>query len=582
MVIDFGNYRYISEDVQTTDQEYSGNLIKTSPYLQSLAYNSEKFNKLVKSRKYEEAADYASQYHFNDAKKQAELENNIETLRMKGRQVSAFYSKVDENDIDKVDFFQSVFENGGLEEIADNEYAKEYSNFKNQVGGVNSQSLSITFPNGWFDSYNNFDFFVEHSGLTEQELKANGIVPKINKGNTIIQFDKSNALANKILNNLPRSFYTSNSKYVQGLDIDGNVVEQDYDITRQSLNRMRNLVEQTQHINNYYEDEVKSFTKNYSSTIGGLLAPELEDLKQQRAKGELTPSQFNTAYKTKFNNILTTLQNIGSSSYEIYGNNGKDINDETLRLLSNEERAEAIRMISSDYDVTLKAMVSNGEIGTLVEIGALSEQPKNISDNAQYKDMTKSRRFQFFIPGLFTDLAQQQINRNTLTRSAQEINNMQDYFYDYKTINKETITPNGLGNFIYTKNNKSIEIGKDEAQRLINKDMAIKDGQKIKYQFINNYDYLVGFDNYNNLVKQYAFNVVNELYPDIALEDVDGNSLSIEDAFNLMSPSGITVNNVNRFYVNNSVSSKLEELYNIYNNIINSANYYINYNRIIN
>lgn len=606
MVINFGKYRFVSEgndgyDYNTLGKNGFGYIdVSNSPFAQSLNYDEKKFNDLIKNRQYEEAANYASKYHFNDPEIQAQHENDIETLRLKGRQVSAFYDKIDKRDLDAVDFNMSVFEDGGLESLnSDNLFSNKYIEAKNKLGGENSTALKIKFnPQertifGFIpitDNPNSLESFYKNSGWNEQYLSSQGIKVTKEKGKDVLIFDKANPLANQIINNLPYRIQSDNvlnymfggesNIEVEGLDDKGNVIQQNINDTYNAIHTMQQLVDQTKNVVINYQNDGQTLVKNYSSTIGGLLAPELEELKQQRDRGELTPSQYNTAYKTKYNNILTTLQNIGSSAYEIYGNNGKDINDETLRLLNNKERAEAIRMISSDYDVTLKAMVSNGEIGTLVEIGALPEQVKNIGDNPIYDEMTKSRRFQFFIPGLFTDLAQQQINRNTLTRSSQELNSMQDYAYTYKTFNNEDITPNGLGSFIYTKNNQSIEIAKEDAQRIINKDMAIKDGQKLKYQFINDSDYLANFDTYDALVKQYAFNVVNELYPRTPIEDMQGNQISIEEAFNMMSLNGSTVMYDKAWNLNTSVKRKLDELYNIYNSILKSADYYINTNRI--
>ena len=93
MKINFGNYTYFNGK---TDSIY---ITKESPsykfsYTQSRKFNENKFNQLVANRQYSDAADYASQFHFNDPETQKAHESDIINLRRSGRVLGAIYGKI--------------------------------------------------------------------------------------------------------------------------------------------------------------------------------------------------------------------------------------------------------------------------------------------------------------------------------------------------------------------------------------------------------------------------------------------------------------------------------------------------------
>lgn len=611
MVVKFNGYRLVTTDGVSANSDISINDKELGNLAKSYEFDEKKFNQLINQRKYNEAADYAAQYHFDNAKKQEAHENYIENLRRDGRRLSAFYSNVAPEDMDAIDFNMGVFEDGGIDALSDtNDYKNNFIEAKNNIGGQGSTTLKVTFKptkhylfgikRGFFDALlpdnpYSIENFYDKIGMSAEELSEKGINITIEKGRPTITFDKSHGLANKILYNL--AYFNSISDdttwlgarktdfnhdiQITGYDGNGKKVQQTvYNNTDLPLRNIKRIINNTNDIASNYENLDENKVKVYSSTIGGLISPELEDLKKQYKSDKITAAQYRSALNTQYNEIIGTLKSIGSGGYQIYGNNGKEISDNTLRLLDNKERSRAIDMISNSDDITLESMVSNGQIGTLVTIGALEEEKKKIGYNPTYDDMTKSRRFQFFIPGLFTDLVQKQINRNTLTRAVQEINSMQDGNYEYQTVDGEKIKPDGRGFFNRIKGKTFTTISKDEAQTLINKDMAILDGKKIKYQFINDNDQLVNYNGYDSLVKQYAYNVVNELYPTVPLIDVYGNPITIDKAFENVSFLGTKVNDFTRTELSAEVSAKLNEFYNIYNSIINSTDYYVRNGKI--
>lgn len=621
MVIEFNGYRYISEDLVSANANYNldnnGKRIlynngqstslsnEENNVLNSFQYNEKEFNSYIRKHEYEKAANYLSKFRFNDVETQAEHENDIENLRKEGRKLNGLYGHVNENDLDAVDFSFSVFEDGGLDVLPDeNTYKQKFEYFKNRIGGANATTLKVEFlptkrqlfgiNSVVFDALardkNDVEEFYKKSGLSEEILRANGITIDEENGRPIMIFDKSNKLANTILYNLPYN-RTTKEGYIEGLssgiwitgyDGNGNEIKNQDEryigaTNNNNLFLMQQLVDSSNKTVQNYKELAGNAIKEYSSVVGDFIAPELEQLKRQLANKQITPSEFNTLYKTKFDWVYNKLQNIGSGAYKMYFNGDKN---DVLIEADDKQRQEIIKLLSSGDDLTLNSMVCDGEIGTLIEIGATRIADKDIKDNTSLEDMTKGKRWQIFIPGLFTEEAQKQINRNTITRAAQEVNSMQQWGFEYKTVDGISITPNGIDGYIYKKgNNVRTNLSELEAKHIISKDMAILDGQKIKYQYINNNDELVNFNTYNEILKRYSLNVVNELYPYIDLIDIYGNVIDLDTAFNNMSFAGTEVNDTFSRNINSQVRNKLNELYSVYNNILKSVDYYIRNNK---
>ena len=99
-----GNYNR-----NNTSQKYYNNLANTYAFKASI------FNDLIASGDYDKAADYASQYHFDDIDKQREHENNIINLRNEARKIGAVYGRCKDNDLAQLKFIDNVFNNNGIE-----------------------------------------------------------------------------------------------------------------------------------------------------------------------------------------------------------------------------------------------------------------------------------------------------------------------------------------------------------------------------------------------------------------------------------------------------------------------------------
>ena len=533
MKVSFGNYSYYNPNDNSAVPK--GNAIN------KYKFNNSLFQQLIANRQYQDAADYASQFHFDDPATQRAHENDILNLRREGRKIAAVYGRIDDVDkLNKISFLDHVFVDGGLEQISDNPYAKRFAEFKQNLGSTHKKgvvgysneideeatAISFTFAPekqtlfgiDWLAKDNtkrSVESFYANSGLNEAQLKSAGVEVIHKDGFTTIKFDKSNALANKIIYNaLPGTLKGDSgggSDYnivLKGYNSDGKEIG---DISRwrsQSWNEMRNIISDAEDAKTSAFQVLDMAKKDYSSTVGPALDDNLEILNQMLASGQITQQEYNQQRKAVGSIMDQAIRSLGSGNYEMFSNAYNDKStDETLVSLSDKQRSEIIQSISAANPKNLhfNAMVSNGQIGTLVTIDADEVSDKNISDNDDRNEV-KRRRRQVFIPGFMSEIAQEKINRNTSTRAIQEINSMQDYGYAFKTSDGQEIYSSTDGKFYIDGQ----EISKDDATKAINKTMIIEDATaNLKYQFTNNSGEMYDVEGYEEIARKIAVKAAN-------------------------------------------------------------------------
>ena len=210
MKINFGDYTYF--DGKNGIYIPKGSTDYPFTFIQSHMFDENKFNQLVANRQYNDAADYASQFHFSDPETQKAHESDIINLRRSGRVLGAVYGRVkDPTDLAKITFADNVFADGGLERGGNSEINTAFEDLKSKIGSTvdsdgnvtnEASTLEITFEPktnkllgiDWLmpDNNNNIENFYKTSGLNVNTRRDNG-VQVINKaGSTIIRLDKSN------------------------------------------------------------------------------------------------------------------------------------------------------------------------------------------------------------------------------------------------------------------------------------------------------------------------------------------------------------------------------------------------------
>ena len=587
MKISFGNYSYYDPTKKSVVPQGDG--------ANKYKFNNSLFQQLIAHRQYQDAADYASKYHFDDPATQRAHENDILNLRREGRKIAAVYGRIDDADkLNKISFLDNVFVDGGLEQISDNPYAERFASFKEHLGSTHKKGLigytdeidkeataiSFTFAPekqklfgiDWLAKDNttkSIEAFYANSGLNEAALKSAGVEITHKDGFTTIKFDKSNPLANKIIYNAIPSTSGGDigggSDYnikLKGYTADGKEIKDSSSLSRLYWTEIRNMIADADEAKTEAFSTLDMAEKDYSSTVGPSLDDNLEQLNQLFATGQITQQEYNQQRKIVGSILDQAIRSLGSGNYEMFSNAYNDeATDETLLSLSNEQRSEMIQSITAADPKSLhfNAMISNGQIGTLVTIDADEVDNKNINDE-DTRNQVKRRRRQIFIPGFMSELAQEKINRNTSSRAVQEINSMQDYGYGFKTTDGQEIYSSMDGRFW----RDGQEISKDDAIKAINKTMIVEDATaNLKYQFTNKEGTMYDTDGYENMARAISVKAANELNPEVSF----GDKVTVQDIFDKKG-AGATVADKYASKMQYQLYDKYQDVFDIYDKIM--------------
>ena len=601
MKINFGKYTYFGD----INKNYNNN----SQY----AFDKSYFDKLIGNRQYNDAADYASKYHFSDPQTQMELENDIANLRRNGRILSAIYSKIDRpQDLARVEFANSVFKDGGIESLlqSDNKetknYAKRFMDIKSRIGsketytGVfdttptveEATSLSVSFEPkkqtflgiDWLnpDNDNNIDNFYEQSGLTQKQLETAG-VRVINKdGKTTLNFTKDNPLANEILYNIPKAVNKNRAGDLGVLNWGGdkNVTITGYNAKGEKLGvqygaeTLQQMIDEANKTSDEFFKDSKIDDRGYSSVVGPSINDDLDALNEAYNTGQIDENTYAKEYKRVAGWIDDLVAGMGSGNYKFYSNAFNPIaTDETLHEIDNDKRGDLMNFMTSvkKNRIHYLSMISNGEIGTLIVVDGASDEPH---ETDEVTSSYKSRRRMIFVPGLFTEEAQKKINRNSSLQAIQEYNDMLRWGYDYQFVDGSKV---GVSEDGRVWSNDGKEIDKDEFIKNLNKDMIKRQAvDALKYQYLNDKDEIINYNAYDQQAKNIAIKAANDISPEIPLIDKDNKPLSLDEIF--MHKSVLDDEQLlNEKYIDDvqfQVYKKLNDIYDVYNFIMKGISYY--------
>jgi hypothetical protein len=602
MKINFGNYTYFDNNndgvnIQKGDTSYP------FTFIQSHMFDENKFNEMISNRQYSDAADYASQFRFNDPRVQQQLESNIANLRRNGRILGAIYGRIQNpQDLANVEFYDNVFVDGGIDKLPKNTTGDSSLNtavddfiaMKSRLGSSENgeaTSLTVTFQPkkqtllgvDWLmpDNDINIDNFYQNSGITEKELTDANVQVLHKDGRTILKFNKSNPMANKILYNLPTGGGNRVGDIpvpdfdmpirIEGYDDKGNAVGF---ASRHQVRQIQDLINSTKQTKENYFQELNT-EKDYSSTIGPAVDDTLSALQQMYMSGQIDETTFNREYKKNCGIIDAAIASLGSGHYEMYSNSfNENPNDERLSPMDNEQRSYIARMIgsASPKDRHLLTMVSNGKIGTLVVINSENANPKDLGENSDAADMTKTRRFEVFIPGLLAEQAQAKINSNSKTSAIQELNAMQDWGYEYPLADGTKLSADGFGGF----KKGDITIDKNQAIREIDKAMIIEQSlSALKFEYLNTAGDMINKDAYEQMARLTALRGAEDMYPGVKLQDGQGNEYTVDDIFNYHTGATEPTKDI-KSESQYLVYDKILEIYDIYDRIMQGLTYYNN------
>lgn len=582
--------------------------IETNPN-KDYSYDQNVLDSKIANRDYEGAINYARQYHPTDPAKLKAWNDCIDELERNGRIVNAIYTKVDDKTKrDKIEFYNNVFLPSGGIVNSDNIIANRFKDMKKGIGSkydengnyLEATKLSVSFAPEeqslfgldflYPDNKYNIDNFYKQSGLNRQILEQQGVtVTKDSNNNTVLTFDKSNPLANKILYNVPSdpnkyrgdSFsinISDKTPIITGYDSNDNKLGTNYGISR----AFKHLINDAKNTKDAIYAKNELVPKNYASIIGPSLTDDLDALNEQYNSGAISPNDYNKLLKREDKEIIDQVKSIASGQWRMYSNaKNKFGTDETLDELDNVSRAEVATLISSTpiNRLRIQSMVAHGTIGTFISIDADPKSTKAAAnDNMEttVDEMIKTRRLQVFIPGFLQDKVQSKINDRSEIKAAQELDNMQDYGYKYKCVNGKTLQYDGNGGYIKDNDLNNI-LSKEEASKEIEKDIICKHYKNnLKFKHLNVLDQLIDTDGYRNEAKEIAIKAANSLYPNIPLVKEDGTKMTIDEIYNYIwetdSSYGITKNGYTQLQYEQY--SKVKEIFEIYQQIMSGIDFY--------
>ena len=526
MILNFGDYIF-NDGINSIDGEKSKmiNVVANSTRMQGTkaivnngnidvyqqyAFNENYFNNLINQGKIQDAVDYASRYRPVDNDKRREFDANLASLRQQAKYENNFKSNLTEDQRNRYNFYNGVFEDRGLDSMKDNPYVKEFEKLKRNIGSVTTfdkdgnlvidkeaTGLGFWFPNGKrvsrfvpkgniledalaADGHASIDDFLAANNLTKNELMDAGIkIQYDDTGSAYIKFDKSNKLANSLIYKYI-DFYSNNwndNTYrpsIQGLDSDGNVIN----------------------------EAIIPFKSEFSGTLAGKLF-------RKFYKGYF-PSNNDIKVSQEFNSFKSLIdenKNISTELEKLYEVDSRDyssiessfVSDEMQNYL-NEARSKGLTeseirsgmelIHKQDVEMATKSLSQadkefytsyfndNENDDTLVQtedpeqieqivdlLNAADPNDVNLSIlvangvigtkiSLQRKEEKKgetilgsNKGLQVWIPGLFTAQAQQRLNREPESRAVLEVNTILDTNDTYTLHDGSRIKADGNSQF---------------------------------------------------------------------------------------------------------------------------------------
>lgn len=235
--------------------------------------------------------------------------------------------------------------------------------------------------------------------------------------------------------------------------------------------------------------------KEKEFTRGGVVIHNLgardAELQARYERGEISEGFFNNQRKLIKEIYDSALTNSALTQYDMFVSNGED-GDQTLYKI-NETKSKAnyqdlIRSYVGTDKISYAAYNDGNLFGTLITLS--SKAPNAPTKEPNEKDTPS---IQIFVPGLFKDQAEESFNRDTKTRAAREVNNMETYQYgvNIPNIGKVGSVRNSKGESLFTlthDDGKVETIDKSDAINYMNYLLIQEDGIDQANQLFYNED----------------------------------------------------------------------------------------------
>ena len=557
-------------------------------------------------------ADYLSHFRMSNLQEQRAYENEIAQLKRYGRQYNAIQGSATREQKDAISFLED-FDNGNIDSLnSENEFKRSYEeavstlgrtisryqspgNYGGIVGFGDKDAATITVSfNDKHVSYglwglgsnipvfnllmdrlsldkdeNQFNKFAHETGYDLETIKRllgdNAI--SFNEGNTVISVPKTNLNGIKLLTQI-REWCNETGRTLDDVqyasyDSNSNLINDntiDIGLQLQGLSSLLNRA-------NKNRDDVKNKIGAGNNIVSTTVLPYMNErqmqLKRAVDNGLIDDAKYTSMLKADNEIYENLLLATDFSQLDIYTTANNEIaGDRTLRRMDdNLERGalkDYINNAISEDRVSWRAGISGGEYGTYIEVNAVDDKGKFVTD----KDDSR-RGMTIFIPGLFTESIQQAFNASTQGKTVAEFNSMQKYGYEYTLSNGNVISNvNNNDAKLYDKDTRTERyISREEAQNMLHQDIIIEDAARNIRNRAFNLDGTprAGYDPKID-AKKIAIAAANELYPGSPVEE---NDIAVWNPSSNDIAKRRAAGNIDKDY-------KAQQAYNIYSELMNS------------
>ena len=420
-----------------------------------------------------------------------------------------------------------------------------------------------------------FTEMLHRAGITKKSLIKSGAKITVKDGQYYLNISKRNTLFNRVYNALLKT-KSDDGLYrfqVAGIDAKGNLIKNNesrlmlsakdrgeaiqkgidispyktsdiekgdgYYYNPSDSKMFRNFTAPSEVVNDA-NNKIKSITstneKEGTSTVSSMTlnfnSARAKDISDYLNAGRINSSQASALINENNNAILNAIMNSDLTQYEVYATDHEDDSGNTTRSKIDDTKTRA------EIQDRIRAEIRDGkfDVNTQVALGIQGDQtgyvitlPAKHDKDGEVEGTTES----IFIPNFLNGEAEKVFNRNTKTRAIKELASMEMYNYgvDIPQDGKLNVYNNpDTGAAVYQmeySDGSTVQIGKDEALRNINKMLIIEDGidnaNSLFYDEDGNIrkgikqNGKINANFHNDLVKKvdaYVTSAMSELYPE--------------------------------------------------------------------
>lgn len=524
---DFGKYIYY-------------NPIKSN--IEPEEFSKEKRDSLIAQGKYKEAVNYSRQYYPKDPEKAAKYNLDIANLERTAKIYEAKLQRLGK-DKDLVQFVDLLYQGNLSNYVGDNDYINDYNNKIKSLGS--DDNVSITFKPkkqyglfgwDWLAADNeeyNIDVFYKNSGLSKAQLESAGVkVINEEDGSTTIKVNKGHELFNKIIMRVPmdRPSTITTDGLFGGHDKDENApIINTNRIDDPSYNRLYYLQQEVKDAQEKRDNIFKKYEPESVQKSGftmRLVTPELLQVEQAAINGELKEFQYKTLKNLIFDEVNRELITTPFGNYDkVYTNRFNKRGDETFREAPVDELVNLQDKLRTNIDDLEYSVYNNGvEEGLMITYkGKEKDKSKLPTDiDADLENHMADVSFSVFIPGMAADFINSAVGLDPNYRASKELLDMANYGITHELEDGTVLHADNNGRIFA----KGVEIDRNEALRLINKDFVVEDARRqFLYDSVNKDNNIIDEEAYDLKAKKQAIAYATETYPEVNLfYDYDNTS----------------------------------------------------------